>query len=40
MLHKREDPSTDDRVGKIQILAIRVSFFVVSYVKIDIRPFY
>ena len=37
MLHKCEDPSTDDRVGKSQIFAIRVSFFVISYVKKDIR---
>ena len=37
MLNKREDPSIDYRVGKSQIFAIRVSFFVIYYVKIDIK---
>ena len=37
MFHKYKDPSIDYRAGKNLIFAIRVSFFVICYVKIDIK---
>jgi hypothetical protein len=36
MFKKNKDPSIDYRAGKNLIFAIRVSFFGVYYVKIDI----
>jgi hypothetical protein len=37
MFHKYEDPSIDYLAGKSLIFAIRVCFFGICYVKIDIK---